>query len=125
MALFSGLMGNAAQMDSGKASDKLEAVLIPGETVQLAYQMVRDYVVFTTHRLIVVDVQGVGKKQAFKSVPYGAISRFSVELAGNFDLDSELDIYISSSTQPVVTLSFKGSDAVVAVQQALAMAVLS
>lgn len=124
MGIFSGLLGNASQMDLEKATDKLEGFLIPEESIELAYQLVRDYVVFTSHRLIIVDLQGVGKKQEFQSIPYNSISRFSVELAGNFDLDSELELYISSATQPVVSMTFRGRDTITSVQRALATAIL-
>ena len=41
--------------------------LIPGEQVELAYVLVRDLIVFTEKRLILVDKQGVtGKKTSYK-----------------------------------------------------------
>lgn len=124
MGLFSGLMGNVSKMDVEKAKNKLKGFLIEGETVELAYQLLRDYVVFTSHRLLIVDLQGLGKKQSYQTIPYSSISRFSVELAGNFDLDSELDVYISAADQPVVSLTFRGQDTIIDVQRALAQAIL-
>jgi len=53
--------------------------------------------IFTNKRLILVDKQGItGKKIEYFSVVYKSISRFSIETAGNFDLDAELKIWISS-----------------------------
>ena len=41
-------------------------------------------------------MQGLtGKKKDFTSLPYSKISVYSVETAGTFDLDSELDLYYS------------------------------
>lgn len=53
----------------------------------------RDYVVFTTKRLITIDKQN-GRKTDFTSIPYTSIDVFSVETAGLLDLDAELDIFI-------------------------------
>ena len=49
---------------------------------------------------------------------------FSVETAGHFDLDAELKIWISSALEPAETLQFKSDGSVIAIQQALAAAVL-
>ncbi|MCZ0718115.1 PH domain-containing protein [Aerococcus kribbianus] len=124
MGLFSGIMGNASQMNLEDAKKELNQILIPNETVELAYKLIRDKVIFTSHRLIIIDIQGVGKKQEYQSIPYRSISRFTVETAGNFDLDSELDIYISAAQEPVAALEFQGKDTIYEVQQALAQAVL-
>lgn len=45
---------------------------------------------------IAVNIQGLtGKKKDYTSLPYSKISVFSVETAGVFDLDSELEMYFS------------------------------
>ncbi|WP_373756242.1 PH domain-containing protein, partial [Streptococcus ferus] len=104
---------------------QLEAILIPDERVELAFSLVRDLIVFTEYRLILVDKQGMtGKKTSYKSLPYGSISRFTVETSGHFDLDAELKIWISSALEPTETLQFKSDHSVVEIQQALAAAVL-
>lgn len=70
--------------------------LIDGETVISAYKSVRDGVVFTNKRIIAINVQGItGKKQDYTSIPYSKISTFSLETAGVFDLDTELELYMS------------------------------
>ena len=77
-------------------SGKVEPLLTNGEEILSAYQSIRDGVVFTNKRIITINVQGItGKKQDFTSIPYSKIQTFSVETAGVFDLDSELDIWIS------------------------------
>ena len=51
---------------------------------------------FTNKRIIAINVQGVtGKKKDITSMPYSKIQVFSVETAGVFDLDSELEIWFS------------------------------
>ena len=82
--------------------------LIDGENVIGAYKSVRDGVVFTNKRIIAINVQGItGKKQDYTSIPYSKISTFSLETAGLFDLDSELEIYISGVGK--VKFEFTGS----------------
>ncbi len=125
MGIFSGMIGNASQKDNDKVERQLEDILIPGEQVTLAYSLVRDLIVFTEKRLILVDKQGVtGKKTSYKSIPYRSISRFTVETSGHFDLDAELKIWISSAVEPAEILQFKSDRNVVEIQQALAEAVL-
>lgn len=71
-------------------------LLVPGEEVIAEYTSLRDFVVFTTKRLIAVNVQGLtGSKKDFSSLPYSKIQAFSVETAGTFDLDAELELYFS------------------------------
>ena len=70
--------------------------LISGEDVIGAYKSVRDGVVFTNKRIIAINVQGLtGKKQDYTSIPYSKISTFSLETAGFFDMDAELELYMS------------------------------
>ena len=125
MGLFSGLLGNASQLNNDKIEQELEHVLLDNEQVEMAFSLVRDLIVFTEYRLILVDKQGVtGKKVSYKSIPYRSISRFTVETSGHFDLDAELKIWISSTAEPAEILQFKSDKSVIAIQKALATAVL-
>lgn len=67
-----------------------------GEQIVQSFRGIRDGVVFTNKRIIAINVQGLtGKKKDFTSLPYSKIQAFSVETAGHFDLDSELDLWFS------------------------------
>jgi hypothetical protein len=89
-------------------SPAVEPILIDGEEVVSCFKAVRDFVVFTNKRLIAVNVQGItGKKRDFTSLPYGKIQAFSIETAGTFDLDAELDLWYSGLGK--VRLEFKGN----------------
>lgn len=126
MGLFNGLLGNASKMNIEVAQKELQDVLMPEEKVDLAFKLVRDLLVFTEKRLIIVDKQGMtGKKVEYKSITYRSISRFSVETSGHFDLDAELKIWISSAELPAESLQFRSDDSIVAIQKALAQAVLN
>ena len=83
----------------------LAPIFVDDEMVIGAYQGIRDGVVFTNKRIIAINVQGVtGKKKDFTSLPYRKIQTFSVETAGVFDIDSELQLWFSGLGQ--VTFEF-------------------
>ena len=46
------------------------------------------------------------------SVPPQVNFTFSVETVGNFDVDAEVDIYLSGNDQPTIALQFRGGDVV-------------
>jgi hypothetical protein len=86
---------------------ELAPLLVQGENLVAAFKGVRDFVVFTDKRLIAVNVQGMtGKKRDYTSLPYSKIQAFSVETAGTFDLDAELEMWFSGLGK--VRLEFKG-----------------
>lgn len=99
-------------------------LIINGEQIIWAFKAVRDFVVFTDKRLIAVNVQGMtGKKKDFTSLPYKKIQAFSVETAGTFDLDAELDLWFSGLG--LVRLEFKGGSDIRQIGQMIATYVLS
>ena len=102
MGLLDGMLGNASKVDAAKIQQEFSQVLAPGEQVEHAYQLIRDYFVFTNKRLVLVDKQGMtGSKVEYHSIPYKSITHFSVETAGHFDLEAELKIWISGMPTPV------------------------
>lgn len=102
MGLLDSVLGNASKIDASKIQQEFGKILAPGETVEHAYQVIRDYFVFTNKRLVLVDKQGItGSKVEYHSIPYKSITHFSIETSGSFDLDAELKIWISSTSAPV------------------------
>lgn len=102
MGLLDGMLGNASKIDASVIQKEFSQILIPGEQVEHAYQLIRDYFVFTDKRFVLVDKQGItGSKVEYHSIPYRSIIHFSVETAGTFDLDAELKIWIAGSPTPV------------------------
>ena len=74
----------------------IEGMFVEGECILQTFQSIRDGIVFTNKRIIAINVQGItGKKKDFTSLPYSKIQAFSVESAGVFDLDSELELWFS------------------------------
>lgn len=120
MGLFSGIMGNVSEVEISSIEKELEKIITENEKPEIAYQLIRDLIVFTNLRLIFIDQQGVsGKKVEYHSIPYKSISHFSVETAGTFDLDAELKIWISGAAIPIVK-QFKKDNSIFDVQKALA-----
>jgi len=97
---------------STKRKRNLRGLLVRGEEVLSAYKWVRDKIVFTTHRIIYVDAQGLtGREKSYLSIPYQSIYKFSKESAGWMDLDAELRIWIRGETDPL-KWEFRKDDAV-------------
>lgn len=102
MGILDGLMGNASEMEKDKVQSELKDLLASSEKVEHAYKLIRDLIVFTDKRLLLIDKQGVtGKKVEYHSIPYTSIVHFSIETAGTFDLDAELKIWLSGSATPI------------------------
>ena len=102
MGFLDGLMGNASEVNMAEVQKEFASVLAPNEQIDKAYKLIRDMFIFTNKRLILVDKQGItGKKVEYHSVPYKSITHFSIETAGNFDLDAELKIWISGNAVPL------------------------
>ena len=79
MGLFDGLLGNATQNNNETA--ELRDVLIPNEKVDMAFTLVRDLIVFTDKRLILVDKQGItGKKLIINRFPTNLFHAFLLKL---------------------------------------------
>ena len=103
-----GFFARLKKVDNGTFGRVIDDFMIDGEEIIGTYQSIRDGVVFTNKRIIAINVQGVtGKKQDFTSIPYNKITTFSLETAGVFDLDAELEIYMSAVGK--VKFEFTGS----------------
>jgi hypothetical protein len=86
---------------------ELAPIFVDGEQVHLSFKGMRDSVAFTNKRLIAINVQGLtGKKRDYSSLPYSKIQAWSVETTGRFDLDAELELWLSRLGK--VRLNFKG-----------------
>jgi len=121
MGIFSGMLGNAWNVNKDDVKKELAKVLNEDEDINAAFKLVRDLIVFTDKRLILVNKQGVtGKKTEYHSIPYKSISHFSVETAGHFDLDAELKLWISGAVEPAVSLQFRKDESIYDIQKILA-----
>ncbi len=92
-----GFFSRMKQVENDVFAKKVAPFLVAGEEIVGTYKTIRDGVVFTNKRIIAINVQGItGKKTDYTSIPYSKITTFSVETAGTFDMDSELEVYVSA-----------------------------
>ena len=85
-----------AQVANEDGSDLYGNFLLSDEEVFGSYKGIRDRLVITNKRIIVIDVQGLtGKKKEFLFIPFSKIVSYSVESAGTIDLNSELKLWLS------------------------------
>ena len=83
-------------------------LMVNGEQPVAAFQTVRDQVIFTTHRVFVINVQGItGKKISYFSYPYSKVQYFGIETAGVLDIDSELVLAFSNGAK--LSFDFKSN----------------
>ena len=120
MGLFSKLLGNAGVIDETELKKQYGHLLFEGEELDVGFKVIRDAFIFTNKRMILVDVQGVtGRKVEHLMVPYGKITKFSVENTGHLDLDAELKIWVGSEDEPI-SKTFSSDVNVFDVQKVLA-----
>ena len=83
-------------VDNSQGQSLVGDLLIDGEFIESSFKGIRDMVIFTNKRIIAVNVQGLtGKKKDYSSLPYSKVQAFSMESAGTFDLDTELELWFS------------------------------
>lgn len=88
--------GNAASVDPKELDSHLHSgeanILQPDEHVEGGVRTVRDYLVVTSKRILVIDVKDLGYKIQYRTVSPKTIYAFSARTAGLVDWDSELTL---------------------------------
>mmetsp|Transcript_33213 Transcript_33213/g.75862 ORF Transcript_33213/g.75862 Transcript_33213/m.75862 type:complete len:868 (-) Transcript_33213:101-2704(-) len=96
---FLDLLGsNYSQQDGARVEQELRAsrIIMDCEKVELAFKCGRDSFIMTSHRVLKIDVQGLGRKVEYLSILWAALRGFSIETAGNIiDRDSELTLFFN------------------------------
>ncbi|KRE63728.1 PH domain-containing protein [Nostocoides sp. Soil756] len=111
------------QISYSEVQGQVGPLLVDGEQGYAAFKGMRDYIVFTSKRIIAVNVQGLtGKKKDFTSLPFSKVQAFSIETAGTFDLDAELELWFSGLGK--VRFEFKGNTDVAYLNKLIAHYVL-
>ncbi len=102
MGLFSGTGKDAGAAETKKFHSDYGQLLADGEIIETGFVVFRDTFLFTNKRLIVVDIQGLsGRQIEYLSIPYGKITRFSVQTGESFGRDAELKLWTGSETVPL------------------------
>lgn len=109
MSLIKQMVG-LSQVAVGQSAGLYEPLLLSEERVLLEYKGIRDRLIITDRRLLLIDPQGItGKKKSFLTLPLAKLSAFEVETAGTFDMDAEFTCWLSGMGS--LKLSFvKGTD---------------
>lgn len=88
---------------------EVNGLLIGGEEVVMAFQTVRDQLIFTNKRIIAVDVQGItGKRKSFSTMPYSKIQYFSIQTPGFGELIPDSELFVMFSNTFTAKFEFKG-----------------
>jgi len=91
------LLDNTVELDAAMVDHQLHndpSILMSNEHAVKVWRENRDLWVYTTKRLLLVDVKGFsGKKVKYKSIPYEWMTGFAVETAGHLDCDAEVFLY--------------------------------
>ena len=87
----------------------VNGLLIHGEEVVMAFQTVRDQLLFTNKRIISIDVQGLtGKRKSFSSMPYSKVQFFSIQTPGFAEFIPDSELFIMFSNGFTAKFEFKG-----------------
>jgi len=90
--------------------NEVNGLLIQGEEPVLAFQTVRDQLLFTNKRIISIDVQGItGKKKSYGSMPYSKIQYFSIQTPGFAEIFPDSELYLQFTNGFTATFEFKGN----------------
>lgn len=90
--------------------NEVAGLLLPNERPMLAFQTIRDQLVFTDKRIISIDVQGItGRRKSFTSMPYSKIQFFSVQTPGFAEIFPDSELYLMFSNGFTATFEFKGN----------------
>ena len=90
--------------------EEVNGLLIDGEKVEMAFQTVRDQLIFTNKRIVSVDVQGItGKRKSFSTMPYSKIQYFSIQTPGFAEIIPDSELFIMFSNTFTAKFEFKGN----------------
>ena len=89
---------------------EVNGLLIQGENPVMAFQTIRDQLVFTNKRIISIDVQGVtGKRKSFGSMPYSKIQYFSIQTPGFVEIFPDSELFLMFNNGYTAQFEFKGN----------------
>lgn len=90
--------------------NEVNGLLVPGEQYVMAFQTIRDQVVFTNKRIISIDVQGItGSRKSYTTMPYSKIQFFGIQTPGFVELVPDSELFIMFSNGYTAKFEFKGN----------------
>lgn len=101
---------NLKPIDVSAVRSEVNGLLVSGEEVVVAFQTIRDQLLFTNKRIIAVDVQGItGKRKSYSSLPYSKIQYFSIQTPGFAEFVPDSELFLMFSSTFTAKFEFKGN----------------
>ena len=118
-------MQNLVRIKEKEICKNVQALLLDGETSVGAYKTVRDQAVFTSHRIFLVDMQGVtGTRQEIFVLPYRKVLHFGVQTAGFGDPLQTSELTVCFADEHEAKFGFIGQDELLNVARAISRCIL-
>ncbi|MBR4223796.1 MAG: PH domain-containing protein [Oscillospiraceae bacterium] len=101
---------NLKPIDLGSVRKDVMGLMIDGEEAVMAFQTVRDQLVFTNKRIISIDVQGItGTRKSYSTMPYSKIQFFSIQTQGFLEIFPDSELFLMFSNGFTAKFEFKGN----------------
>ena len=118
-------MQNLIRIKEKDICKNVQALLLEGETIVGAYKAVRDQAVFTSHRIFLVDMQGVtGTRQEIFVLPYKKVLHFGIQTAGFGDPLQTSELTVCFADEHEAKFGFIGQEELLAVARAISRCIL-
>ena len=118
-------MQNLIRIKEKDICTNVQALLLEGETIVGAYKTVRDQAVFTSHRIFLVDMQGVtGTRQEIFVLPYKKVLHFGIQTAGFGDPLQTSELTVCFADEHEAKFGFIGQEELLAVARAISRCIL-
>ena len=118
-------MQNLIRIKEKDICKNVQALLLEGETIVGAYKTVRDQAVFTSHRIFLVDMQGVtGTRQEIFVLPYKKVLHFGIQTAGFGDPLQTSELTVCFADEHEAKCGFIGQEELLAVARAISRCIL-
>ena len=118
-------MQNLIRIKEKDIFKNVQALLLEGETIVGAYKTVRDQAVFTSHRIFLVDMQGVtGTRQEIFVLPYKKVLHFGIQTAGFGDPLQTSELTVCFADEHEAKFGFIGQEELLAVARAISRCIL-
>ncbi len=118
-------MQNLVRIKEKDVCKNVQAMLLEGETIVGVYKTVRDQAVFTSHRIFMVDMQGVtGTRQEIFVLPYRKVQHFGIQTAGFGDPLQTSELTLCFADEHEAKFGFIGQEELLAVARAISRCIL-
>ena len=118
-------MQNLVRIKEKDICKNVQALLLEGETIVGAYKTVRDQAVFTSHRIFLVDMQGVtGTRQEIFVLPYKKVLHFGIQTAGFGAPLQTSELTVCFADEHEAKFGFIGQEELLAVARAISRCIL-